>query len=294
MDFFQLFVHVGEPLEHGVVDAWGGIGLRPRARLDDVRERLHLEHVLGERVVDAVEHDALLRELLADILRSHEDVLEVHPRRLNLGDNLDNLGHQRELLLPRDDRLLKDDEVLGSLHRGQRDDVILERGEHVVGGAKLVNLLALAELNHVELEPHPRLADVAQGGLDRELLRGVRGHLPDELVVVGEAEVGHLAERKVGTVRVELATALLHELLPVPLPNRGIAQIRDEWHRLLEAVDDRLHGRPRHPVVHLAPDLLQLLTDPHGHVLHDLDVQIFEFAVFQSVVNADPFLANRP
>ena len=36
LDLLQFFVHVGEPLEHCVVDARGGIRLRTGARLDHV------------------------------------------------------------------------------------------------------------------------------------------------------------------------------------------------------------------------------------------------------------------
>ena len=112
--------------------------------------------------------------------------------------------------------------------------------------------------------------------------------------MVVKADLGDLAQREVVSVRVEGGAALLHELIPVSLTNRGVAQVGDERHRLLEIVHHGLHGRPGGPLAHLPADFLQLFADAHRHILHDLDVQVLELAILESVVNADPFLADGP
>mmetsp|Transcript_4038 Transcript_4038/g.6305 ORF Transcript_4038/g.6305 Transcript_4038/m.6305 type:complete len:290 (+) Transcript_4038:8361-9230(+) len=88
LNLFQLVVHVGELVEHGVGHRGASLGLTPRAGDHHVVEPLDLFHRFDEREVNVVEHDGLLRELLADVLRTHKDILEIHPRHLHLLDNL--------------------------------------------------------------------------------------------------------------------------------------------------------------------------------------------------------------
>eukprot|EP00951_Prasinocladus_malaysianus_P017373 scaffold136940_cov37-Prasinocladus_malaysianus.AAC.1 len=99
--------------------------------------------------MDPVKHDALLRQLLADVLRANEYVLQVHPVALDLQNHLHHLADQAERLLPVADLLLKHNKELGGLHGRQRDDVVLERGVDVLCAAQLESGLVL---HQVEVE----------------------------------------------------------------------------------------------------------------------------------------------
>eukprot|EP00982_Pelagococcus_subviridis_P013198 31229-Pelagococcus_subviridis.AAC.10 len=265
LNLLELGFHVRELVQPRVRDRRPRLRVRPRARLDDVLDLCHLRHVLDERDVHGVEHFALLRELLPNVLRPDEDVLEVGPAHLHLLHEIHHLAHERELLLPARDGRLEHEEELGRFHRRQRDDVVLQRREHVVRAAKPVNhfaafLPALA-FDHVHVQVLPPLLDRRERVLDREFFRRVRRELPDEVRVLAEPEVVDLSERERVPVRIEPLPAPFHELLPVPLPNRGVPQVDDQRQRALERVHGVFDALPRAPVLHLSSELLNLLPD---------------------------------
>ena len=159
LDLLQLLVHARERVERLFRDGRRRVRRGARARGDDGVLRLHRAHLGGERGVDVVEHDALQRELLPDILRPDEDVLEVHPRGLHLGHQVEHLGHEQQLAFPGGDGHLEHHEKLTRLHRGQRHDVVLQRRVHVLRAPQLVHVPPLLVRHHVHLERRPGLLD---------------------------------------------------------------------------------------------------------------------------------------
>mmetsp|Transcript_8381 Transcript_8381/g.35026 ORF Transcript_8381/g.35026 Transcript_8381/m.35026 type:complete len:200 (+) Transcript_8381:8869-9468(+) len=140
-----------------------------------------------------------------------------------------------------------------------------------------------------------------KAGLDGELLGGVGRELGDELVVQVQLQVCDFSEREVVGVRVERLAALLHDLRPVPLADRGVAQVHNKRHGLLEPVDGVLERSPRPPLdaafvgtLNLLAQLHHVLVDSLRGGLHLLHAQIAKLPERPDVVLREPVLDEVP
>eukprot|EP00962_Isochrysis_galbana_P028268 scaffold8907_cov105-Isochrysis_galbana.AAC.5 len=281
LDAVELLVHHVEAIEN----AWRGAASQRGGRL------AQRPHCAAEGVVHVVEHAALGRQLLADVLRPHKDRFEVHPLALGAHQHLDGLRDVRQRPLPLLEIGHKGRGEARRLHGGERHRIVLERRVDVLGRSQLEVLLVLSD---VKLQIGPERLHLEHGLLDGQLLGRRVGEGRDELLVVLEAELEHPLERERVGVRVEALPDLLHQLRPVPVPHRRVAQVADERHQLLDAVD-LIRKRVEHlPALDLLLELVDALAVLLGHSVDGARVHAAELAKLPLVHRLGPLAKHGP
>ena len=114
-----------------------------RARLPDIRLPLRLRHDLPEQLVDHVELLGLLGQLRPDVA-AHKDALQVDPLALDQDPDLDDLGDERQTLLPALDRVEEGPYEAGGGHALQAHRVVLQLLHDFVDGPEDVAALLSA------------------------------------------------------------------------------------------------------------------------------------------------------
>ena len=212
-----------------------------RAALQDVGVLARVLHDLLEVPVDPVETFGFLRELLANVLASDEDRLEVHPLALHLHPNLDHLGDERQLLLPRLDILQERLDEPRPEHGLQGQGHVLDHQRDLVHGFQHVALVHVTlDVPHqlkLLIPPNPReLGDV---GFNLELLLSRDAqlqHVVPELVKLHAEQIREFKRGGVG-VEVRVLPGDGDEALPVPVPQGVGLEVLDERKRILETLD---------------------------------------------------------
>eukprot|EP00968_Pinguiococcus_pyrenoidosus_P001317 scaffold58_cov256-Pinguiococcus_pyrenoidosus.AAC.12 len=253
--------------------------LQPRVRragVDGVGVLVRGHHDGLEGLVDGVELLGLLRQLQADVFRSDEDGLEIHPLALHDKPGVQALAYEVERALPAADAVDEGTHEARAAHGLEVEHVVLQLLLDVVRGAQHVAavLAVLLVLGDAQRRLGPGAVDLAQLVLDLLLLHRLVHDFGDLLGEVVQLHGEDVLQRQRLGVHVEDDAGNLHERAPVPLLHGLVLEVHDQRDALLEVGDVRRHLEEDRQALELARQLAALPLQLVGALRERRDVQL--------------------